>query len=151
MVAMVAKDEMEWSRRLFGDCELGDARRTDRLVSVVALMLRQMGMSLAKSCEGDSAALLGSYRLLRNDGVSPDAIREGAFAKVAQQAHERALLLAVEDSTSVSYTHAVAAGLGTTGSQKEAKCKGFLVHAVLLLDAGSEDTVGLIEQRDWCR
>ena len=151
MVAMVAKDEMEWSRRLFGDCELGDARRTDRLVSVAALMSRQMGKSLAKSCEGDSAALLGSYRLLRNDGVSPDAIREGAFAKVAQQAHERALLLAVEDSTSVRYTHAAAAGLGTTGSQKEAKRKGFLVHSVLLLDAGSEDTVGLIEQRDWCR
>ena len=56
---MVAKDEEEWSRQMFGECELGDARRTERLVSVAARMSKQMGRSLAKSCEGDRAALLG--------------------------------------------------------------------------------------------
>jgi hypothetical protein len=151
MVAMVAKDETQWSRQMFGECELGDARRTDRLVSVAALMSKQMGKSLSKSCEGDSAALLGGYRLLRNDEVNPQAIREGAFAKVAQQAQEHVVLLAVEDSTSVSYKHAAAADLGITGSRKDAKRKGFLVHSVLLLDGVGESTVGLIEQDDWCR
>ena len=50
-----------------------------------------------------------------------------------------------------NYTHGVAAELGVTGYQKDAKRKGFLVHSVLLLDAVSETTVGLIEQDDWCR
>ncbi len=51
----------------------------------------------------------------------------------------------------MSYTHAVAASLGSTNNQKEAKRQGFLVHSVLLLDAGGENTVGLIEQSHWCR
>lgn len=148
---MIAKDGMEWSRQMFGACELGDERRTERLVSVAALMSKQTGKSLSKSCEGNAAALQGSYRLLRNGSVEPQAIRDGAFARVAQQAQSHALLLAVEDSTSVSYRHAAAADLGVTGSQKEAKRKGFLVHSVLLLDAVGESTVGLIEQDDWCR
>ena len=78
---------MEWSRLMFGGCELGDARRTERLVGVAALMSKQMGRSLAKSCEGDGAALLGSYRLPRNDSVNPEAIREGSFASVAARAN----------------------------------------------------------------
>ena len=148
---MVAKDEQDWSRQMFGECELGDARRTERLVNVAARMSKQMGKSLAKSCEGDDAALLGSYRLLRNDAVNPEAIREGGFARVAQHAQDYALLLAVEDTTCVSYTHGVAEELGVTGYKKDAKRKGFLVHSVLLLDAASETPVGLIEQDDWRR
>ena len=148
---MVAKDEMEWSRQMFGECELGDARRTERLVSVAARMSKQMGKSLAKSCDGDSGALVGGYRLLRNDAVDPEAMRAGGFACVAQQAQDYAVLLAVEDTTSVSYRHAVAEELGVTGSQKDAKRRGFQVHSVLLLDAVGETTVGLIEQDDWCR
>lgn len=151
MEAMVAKDELEWSRQMFGECELGDARRTERLVSVAARMSKQMGRSLAKSCQGDSAALLGSYRLLRNDEVKPEAIRAGGFAGVAQHAQDYALLLAIEDTTSVSYQHAVADELGITGNQKDAKRRGFQVHSVLLLDAVGETTMGLIEQAQWCR
>ena len=81
---------------MFGDCELGDARRTQRLVNVGTLMAGRMGDSLAKSCEGDAAALLGSYRRLRNDGVEPQAIREGGFANVAKHAQAYKVLLAVE-------------------------------------------------------
>jgi Transposase DNA-binding/Transposase DDE domain len=148
---MIPKDEMEWSRRMFGECELGDARRTERLVEVAALMSKQMGKSLAKSCQGDGAALLGSYRLLRNDDEKPEAIRAGGFAEVAQGAQAHALLLAVEDTTSVSYTHEVEGELGITSNQKDAKRKGFQVHSVLLVDAIGENTVGLIEQSHWCR
>ena len=148
---MIPKDEMEWSRRMFGECELGDARRTERLVEVAALMSKQMGKSLAKSCQGDGAALLGGYRLLRNDDVKPEAIRAGGFAEVAQRAQAHSLLLAVEDTTSVSYTHEVEGELGITSNQKDAKRKGFQVHSVLLLDAAGENTVGLIEQSHWCR
>ena len=84
---------------------------------------------LAKPCEGESAALLGGYRLMRNDEVSPEAIREGGLGCVARQARSHpGVLLAVEGTTSVSYAHAVAAGLGATGSRREAQHRGYLVH-----------------------
>ncbi|MDP3293656.1 MAG: IS4 family transposase [Nevskia sp.] len=79
------------------------------------------------------------------------AIRDAGFGCVAQQAQSAERLLAVEDTTSASYAHAAAARLGGTGSQREARHRGYLVHSVLLLDATREHTLGLIEQRHWCR
>lgn len=151
MVAMISTDELEWSRQLFGGSDLGDARRTDRLVDVAARMVSQMGHSLAKSCEGDRAALLSGYRLMRNEAVELEAIRASGFEYVAQKSQIHRLLLAVEDSTSITYPHAVAAELGLTSSNQDAKRSGFVVHSVLLLDAISEQTFGLIEQQHWCR
>jgi hypothetical protein len=95
--------------------------------------------------------MLGGYRLMNNAHVEAEAIAEGGFAAVAREARELGLLLAVEDTTTLSYAHGVAAELGTTGSRAQAKQRGYLVHSVLLLDATSERTVGLIEQRRWCR
>jgi hypothetical protein len=114
-------------------------------------MAKQAGSSLAKSCGGDQAALLGSYRLMRNGAVKPEAVRASGFARAAELAQSPELLLAVEDTTSVSYPHAVAAGLGLTGGKQTVKRNGLMVHSVLLLDAQSECTVGLIAQHHWCR
>jgi hypothetical protein len=114
-------------------------------------MAKQAGSSLAKSCDGDQAALLGSYRLMRNEAVKPEAVRASGFTRVAGLAQSPELLLAVEDATSISYPHAVAAGLGLTGGRQTAKRNGFMVHSVLLLDAQSECTVGLVAQHHWCR
>ena len=120
------------------------------MVDVAARMAKQAGSSLAKSCDGDQAALLGSYRLMRNEAVKPEAVRASGFTRAAELAKSSGLLLAVEDTTSVSYPHA-AAGLGLTGGKQAAKRNGFMVHSVLLLDAQSECTVGLIAQRHRCR
>ncbi len=51
----------------------------------------------------------------------------------------------------MSYAHAAAAGLGTTGSRREAKHRGYLVHSILLLESVSERMIGLMEQRHWSR
>jgi hypothetical protein len=71
--------------------------------------------------------------------VSPDAIAEGGFAAVAGQVQEVERMLALEDTTILSYGHAVAAELGLTGSQREARHRGWLVHSVLLVETASEE------------
>jgi transposase len=45
--------------------------------------------------------------------------------------------------------HAVAEELGDIGGPAGSRSRGFLVHSVLLVDAQSERTVGLIEQQRW--
>lgn len=140
-----------WSQQMFGRCDLGDVRRTRRLVDVGTRLAQHAGASLPQSCAGDEAAVLGSYRLIGSEHVEADAIAEGGFTCVAEVAQQAGVLLAVEDTTTLSYAHTVAAQLGTIGSQRQAKHRGYLVHSVLLLEADSERTVGLIEQRRWCR
>lgn len=145
-------DEVQWLGELFGHCDLGDVRRTRRLVDVAARLARNAGQSLARCCQGDTAAMLGSYRLIENASVGAEAIAEAGFEAMAQASQTTSgVLLAVEDSTSVVYAHAVTDQLGTTGSQQQPKHRGYLVHSVLLLEASSERTVGLVEQRRWCR
>lgn len=141
----------QWAQRTFGDCNLGDERRSKRLVDIGTRMASQMGSSLSKSCAGEQAALLGGYRLLRNAQVDPGAIRAGGFAATVRQAQQYGVLLAVEDTTSITYEHAVEAQLGTTSNSPSAKRRGDQVHSVLLLDASSRQSVGLIEQAHWRR
>lgn len=142
---------IDWAQWIFGLSKLGDVRRERRLIDVASRLARHAGASLAKCCRGNAAAILGSYRLMSNKNVDPDAIAEGGFAAVAEVAQEEGLLVAVEDTTTLSYAHSVADQLGTTGPQRQARQRGYLAHSVLLLAADSERVIGLIEQRIWCR
>lgn len=148
---MFVSDEEAWAKDTFGDCDLGDKRRTQRMVDIGTRMASHLGVSLAKSCEGEVGALEGSYRLLRNESVKPEAIREGGFLATARQAQGYEVLLSVEDTTTVSYQHAVAGELGLTSSNPTAKRRGYQVHSVLLLDGQSGRTVGLLDQAVWRR
>jgi len=56
---MFQRDAADWAQQTFGDCELGDKRRTKRLVDIGMRMASQVGSSLSKCCEGDEAALVG--------------------------------------------------------------------------------------------
>jgi len=147
----VARDAGVWAASLFGGCELGDARRTRRLVQTVSLLASRVGASPLKASAGDSAASEGAYRLIRNEAVEASAIAAGGFEATVRAARECGTLLAVEETTVLSYEHAAAASLGDLGGPESSAKRGYHVHSVLLLDGESGRTLGLVEQRLWCR
>lgn len=147
----VASEPEAWAEETFGGCELGDRRRSARLVRMAGDIARRAGSSLLKACDGDEAAVEGMYRLLRNDSVDPAEIAEGGFAATARRARHCGALLAVEDSTTLSYGHSVREELGATSHRTDVREQGFIVHSVLLVDGESGSTVGLIEQQRWVR
>ncbi len=130
---------------------MGDKRRTDRLIHVAAELSANTGSSLASSCADDSAALLGGYRFIENKAVKPDDIAKSGFQSTAVLSQESNLLLAIEDSTTLSYKHSIVSELGGLGGPKDSTAKGFWVHSVMLMDANLERTVGLIDQQRWIR
>lgn len=149
---MVEADASKWAQEVFGESELGDKRRTRRLVKVGEQLASKAGQSPVKACEGDEAAVEGAYRWFRNDGVKPQAVAEGGFAATVCRAADCGELLAVEDTTTLSYRHASAREeLGDLGGKAESSHRGFFVHSVLLLERETGLTVGLIEQSRWCR
>jgi hypothetical protein len=89
--------------------------------------------------------------LLRNEAVDPEAIAAGGFKASVAAARECTAVLAVEDTTTLSYAHAVREELGDLGGPSEGHKRGFHVHSVLLLDACSGRTLGLGAQQRWCR
>lgn len=140
-----------WASETFGDAELGNVKRTKRLVKVAAAMAGAAGASPSRACGNDKAALEGAYRLLRNEQVEPEAILEAGFRSTAKSVLQCDELLAVEDTTTLSYRHAMADELGDVGGPQERDARGILVHSVLLLDSSTGRTVGLVEQEYWTR
>lgn len=139
-------DCRQWAEELFGGCELGDPRRTDRLVDYAARQAAAPGASTSQACHGDAAAREGAYRLLRNEQVRPEDIDDGAFDSVAAAASEHGLLLAIQDSTGASFAHPVAQALRGEGNPT-----GFFVHSTLLVAAATRAPVGLVDQERWLR
>ena len=54
----------QWAELTFGDADLGDKRRTKRLVHAAADLSAHTGSSLSESREGNLAAVEGGYRLI---------------------------------------------------------------------------------------
>jgi hypothetical protein len=146
---MFISDVQSWSENTFGKCALGDARRTKRLVKMIASLAKSIGQSVVKSID-DESQVEGAYRLLRNAEVLSEDIAEGGFSATAALVKDRGTLLALEDTTSLNFRHAVADELGYIGPPKQKK-KGMQVHSVLLLNAESKETLGLVEQIRWLR
>jgi hypothetical protein len=140
-----------WAQTLFADCQLGDARRTARLVEVMAMLAGNGGGSLCAASRGVEEVQEGAYRLVRNPAVKVNAIMESGFAASVARVQACPRLLVIDDTTSLSYRHSVRAQLGDIGSNAAAKARGYQVHSSLLLDAERETTEGLIAQTIWCR
>ncbi|RJY07071.1 hypothetical protein D5R81_16630 [Parashewanella spongiae] len=139
----------KWSKNHFQKANTGDSRRTKRLVETVADMARCSGKSIALSCQGNEAKQEGAYRLMHNNSVAPEVIRCSGFDHTAEQAQSYLEILAIDDTTSLSYKHQVASELGKLGRVKD-KARGWWVHSTLLLDGFTTKTIGMIHQ-DWWR
>ena len=74
----------QWAADHFGSATLGDKRRTERLKCVASQLAASSGKSLAQTCLGSESTLEGgSYRLVRNENVSPSVIRAAGFEYAA--------------------------------------------------------------------
>ena len=141
----------DWAEEQFSHCNLGDPRRTNRVIKIAMRLASQIGRSICASCEGNEAEVEGAYRFARNPLVDPYEISKGLFAATAEKAKAYEELLAIEDTTTHSYTHDVIDDLGDLGAPKRTRSRGFHAHSVLLVNAKRIETIGLIEQRVWKR
>lgn len=146
---MVLSDCYSWANDIFGSAELGDLRRTRRLVTLASSLAQHTGLSIVQSSRSP-AEVEGAYRLMRNPAVSPDDIADAGFTATARAAAEYSLLLALEDTTALSFGHSsVTDELGNIGTSQ--RTYGLLAHSVLLCAPDSARMVGLIDQQRWCR
>lgn len=140
----------DWARRLFSKCNLGDLRRTKRLMLVAANFANNVGQSVVQSSSNESE-IKGAYRLISNEHINCEDIANSGFNASIEIAKKSENLLALEDTTDVSYCHSVASELGYIGNSLGHKTRGFMVHSIMLLDKDQEKTIGLVAQQRWKR
>ncbi|HSQ57591.1 MAG TPA: IS4 family transposase [Gemmata sp.] len=132
-------------REVFGTAELGDRRRTERLVHTFDRMCAHPGGTLPDKL-ASPPDLRGLYRLCDADEVTHEAVLAPA------RAHTRARVencpgdvLVLHDATELDYTtlSSLAGDLGQIGKGDH---RGFLCHNVLAVEADSGEVLGLMDQ-----
>lgn len=143
------KNGIDWAESHFGHADLGDLRRTRRLVTLASSLATEPGMSVSSQVKSPSD-MEGAYRFIRNDSINAQAIAEAGYAAVAEQARGYDVLLALEDTTSLKFSHAsVRDELGQISQGNQ--CRALHAHSVLLFAPDEQQVVGLIEQHRWAR
>jgi hypothetical protein len=137
-----------WAAAEVGTAQLGDARRTTRLMNLVETLAAHPARSIPDACQGEWAAIKATYRFFDSEAIDPAAIIAAQRDATVGRCAGSPLILAVQDTTELNFTaHPATRGLGHL---RAAQQQGFLVHSVLaLLPSGVP--LGLLEQQRWAR
>lgn len=137
----------DWSREEFGRAELGDVRRTRRLEVLGTAMAERSSTSLTEIC-ADWAEQKAGYRFFSNEAVRPESILASHRAATEERMSSEAVVLAVQDTTTLNYSHHPATiGLGAL---KRATDRGLVVHTTLAVTP-ERVPLGIVAQEVWAR
>jgi hypothetical protein len=127
---VVAGKAASFGQLHFGAAQLGDTRRTRRLVKIADRIMEHPGGSLPQKISS-WAELMGLYRLMEADPVTHDAVVEPHCRRTRQLAQQAGgVILRLHDTTELDYTHVPALHdqLGPVG---DGSGVGYLCHNVL--------------------
>src|SRR6266700_2091061 len=91
----------KWAVETFGTADLGDLRRTDRLVKMATAIAENPSASLPESMR-DWAETLAAYRFLDNEAVTHEQIMLPHWMTTRQEAMRHSRVLLAADTTDVS-------------------------------------------------
>jgi hypothetical protein len=136
-----------WAETQCGTADLGDARRTHRLVSIMAAIARAPDESLPRQL-GSLANAKAGYRLFDCGAVTRTAVMNPHVAQCRAAAARHPIVLMVHDDTILDFSpHRTLKGAGRVGNDRGT---GFLAHSCLaVLPSGT--TLGLAHQTIWAR
>src|SRR3954465_11681126 len=138
-----------WASEEFGLAELGDERRVKRLVKVAAEAMNQPAGKVTAVFEG-AAEREGTFRLLENEAIAPEAIARAAHRAAARRgAKEPYVFVAVDGSSLNLVDHKRAKGLGVVGA-RFVGATGLQVMSALAISPKGVP-LGLCGQKYWAR
>jgi hypothetical protein len=125
------EDAIERIRSDLARAELGDPRRTRRVVLTGTRMARDPSATLPQLL-GDDAEVEGAYRMANSPRVTFEAMMMGHAQGTAERAKEARRVIVVHDTTDASFAHLSPEEIGYLQTGKA----GFRFHVSLVLDAG---------------
>lgn len=127
----------------FSACELGDQRRTDRLVKSAAQVLSRPDGSTPDQIEAWSDCK-AFYRLMDCEDVSFAAITAPHYERTRQTGDPGDVHLILNDTTEINYGgKRKASGLGLVARNRG---QGFFLHSALMREAATQRVIGLAGQ-----
>src|SRR5215831_18877100 len=139
--------DTNWAVYEFADADLGDERRTTRLVELAYAVGQHPTAALPEAC-GTGSMLKAAYRLFDHDGIAPQDSLHSHVEATYTRLGAVPVVLAVPDTTEVNWTrHPATQGVGSLGPTA---CHGLLGHTTLAITPESVPW-GLLAQQVWAR
>jgi hypothetical protein len=129
----------------FGQTQLGDRRRTRRLVDLADTIVQHPGGSLPDKLKSP-AKLEALYHLMKCESVTHQSVLQAHRQRTAEQMRERLdYTLIIHDTTELDFTTRESLGdeLGQIGNGNH---RGYLCHNSLAVDPSNREVIGLTNQ-----
>lgn len=133
----------------FGGAELGDRRRTQRLVAMASRVAIQPAGNIT-AVFSDAAEREAAFRFVENDGVKAQAITAAACRAAATRAHGEKFIFVPVDGSSLNLPDRDGSKrLGRVGTRK-CNAQGLQVMTAIAISS-AETPLGIMGQHYWTR
>lgn len=132
VISNYALDPSRWAAAHFGDLDLGDVRRNERVIHIAQAMAAKPGASLPQTF-GRWGDLKATYALFARAEATPDELQATHREGVLEALQQPGTYLLPEDTSELAWDERLPiTGLGPVGASKD-KQIGFLLHTTLAL------------------
>jgi hypothetical protein len=139
--------DTHWAVSEFAEAELGDVRRTTRLIERAGVLAQPPTAALPEAC-GDDALLTAASRFFAHDASEPPDVLESPSEATSRRLPHVPVVWAVHDTTAVDGTsHPATRGLGPLGPRAG---QGLLVQRTRAFPP-ARLPLGLLAQPVWAR
>jgi len=146
----------QWAESEFALAQLGDQRRTQRLVKIATNLVQKPGGTLPQAFAGWSE-LKAAYRFFNQPKVTFQQIQGPHWQRTRAACHEPGEYLLIEDTSELDYTdHPATEEMGWIG---DGRGRGLLLHTTLAVRIEGWDAqerpqgivLGVLAQQCWSR
>lgn len=139
----------DWAEQEFGGARLGDGRLEARLIGLGRDFYARPRAQIPQAC-GTRAKTKAAYRFFDHERTTMDAILQSHYEAAAVRAKHEAVVLAVQDTTSLNYNAQPAIeNLGPIGTRADAWF-GLMVHDTMAFTPAGLP-LGLLDVQCWAR
>ncbi len=139
----------DWPEEEFGQTDLGDQRRTHRLVTIVGDFYARPQGNIPQVCQS-RAKTKATYRFFGHPEITMDKILHSHYEATLERLKEEKIVLAVQDTTTLNYTtHSATEDLGPIGNRLD-KGTGLIVHDTMAFNPDGIP-LGLMDVQCWAR
>lgn len=143
-------DRFDWANRVFGSADLGDERRTQRLVRIASKLADSAQRSMSENM-GNEADNKAAHRFFSNNAFDYEDIVLPVVEATTEKMATFDRVLLVQDTTHLNYdTKKATSGLGHVGSTADKSFQGIMLHWTLALNDQGEP-VGAAHVKLWER
>jgi len=140
--------ESSWVYDELSNVAIKDKRLVNRLIKTAVKLAEHPHCSIPEAC-GKWAEAKGTYRLLNNPKLSPEAVIMSHRQQTIRRMKGHKIVLDIQDTTSLDYAdHPCTEGLGLYSTSEDSK--GILLHTSLAVSVTGV-SFGLLSQKFWTR